>query len=139
VTNLFAIQRLRQFGRADEGQALVLTALAPVALMLMAALGGDVGVLRYEKQQMQKAADAGAIAGASARIYGEPVPVAARNGDGPLNRTVLLSYQSTSERHGANVRNPVAARNGLFGFLGECRRAVSLGEVIMCHRVVPEG
>ena len=35
----------------------------------MAGLGVDVGYLRYQKQQMQKAADAGAIAGASAMIY----------------------------------------------------------------------
>lgn len=106
VTSLFAIQRLRQFGRADKGQALVPAALAPVALMLMAGLGAAVGVLRYEKQH----------------------PVAAQNlDDVPLNGTVLLSYQSTSEKHEANLRNPVAARNGLFGFLGESRRAVSLG------------
>ena len=48
---------------------MVLTALALVVLMLMAGLGVDVGYLRYQKQQMQKAADAGAIAGASALIY----------------------------------------------------------------------
>lgn len=93
-------------------------ALAPVALMLMTALGADVGVLRYEKQR----------------------PVAAQNlDDVRLNGTVLLSYQSASEKHGANVRNPVAARKGLFGFLDECRRAVSLVEVIMCPGVLPEG
>lgn len=71
MTNLFPQQKqsLKGFGRSDEGQALVLTALALVVLMLMAGLGVDVGYLRYEKQQMQKAADAGAIAGASALIY----------------------------------------------------------------------
>ena len=63
-------QNLKRFGRSDEGQALVLTALALVVLMLMAGLGVDVGYLRYQKQQMQKAADAGAIAGASALLYG---------------------------------------------------------------------
>lgn len=96
MTNLFPMGRLRRFGRADERQAL---ALAP--LMLMAGLGVDAGVLRYEKQQMQKAADAGAIAGASALIYGGQVTFAAQNlGDGSLKGTVLLSYQSTSEKHG---------------------------------------
>jgi len=81
VKNLFAIRRLRQFGRADEGQALVLGALALVVLMLMAGLGVEVGFLRYQKQQMQKAADAAAIAGASELIYGTPALaiVAARN------------------------------------------------------------
>lgn len=81
MKNLLAIRRLRQFGRADEGQALVLTAVALVVLMLMAGLGIDVGFLRYQKQQMQKAADAGAIAGASELIYGTPAlaKVAAQN------------------------------------------------------------
>ena len=71
VTNLFPTQKqnLKRFGRADEGQALVLTALALVVLMLIAGLGVDVGYLRYQKQQMQKAADAGALAGASAYAY----------------------------------------------------------------------
>src|ERR1019366_4608894 len=55
--------------RADEGQALVLTALALVVLLMMAGLGVDVGYLRYQKQQMQKAADAGALAGATALSY----------------------------------------------------------------------
>ncbi|MGA3055551.1 MAG: pilus assembly protein TadG-related protein [Candidatus Korobacteraceae bacterium] len=62
-------QNLKRFGRTDEGQALVLTALALVVLMLMAGMGVDIGYLRYQKQQMQKAADAGAIAGAAALIY----------------------------------------------------------------------
>ena len=48
----------------------MLTSLALVVLALMAGLGVDVGYLRYQKQQMQKAADAGAIAGAAALIYG---------------------------------------------------------------------
>jgi Flp pilus assembly protein TadG len=71
VTNLFATQKqsLKRFLGADEGQALVLTALALVVLMLMAGLGVDVGYLRYQKQQMQKAADAGALAGATALAY----------------------------------------------------------------------
>ena len=47
----------------------MLTALGLLVLLLMAGLGVDVGYLRYQKQQMQKAADAGAIAGASAMIY----------------------------------------------------------------------
>src|ERR1017187_4057218 len=71
VTKLVPTQKqnLKRFGRSDEGQALVLTALALTVLMLMAGLGVDVGYLRYQKQQMQRAADAGALAGATALTY----------------------------------------------------------------------
>ena len=78
MTNVFAIRRLKQFGGAEEGQALALGAFVLVVLMLMAGLGVDVGYLRYEKLQMQKAADAAAIAGASALIYGGQVQLAAQ-------------------------------------------------------------
>jgi len=62
---------------------------------------------------MRKAAHAGA----SALIYGGQVPVAAQNlGDASLNGTALLSYQSTSEKHGANVRNPAATHKGTIWF-----------------------
>jgi len=70
---------LKQFGRADEGQALVLTALGLLVLLLMAGLGVDVGYLRYQKQQMQKAADAAALAGASAKLYGGNYVAAGKN------------------------------------------------------------
>ncbi|HKD83305.1 MAG TPA: pilus assembly protein TadG-related protein [Terriglobales bacterium] len=69
AVRLSLTRQLNQFGRGEEGQALVLTALGLLVLLLMAGLGVDVGYLRYQKQQMQKAADAGAIAGASAMIY----------------------------------------------------------------------
>jgi hypothetical protein len=49
---------------------MVLTALALSVLLLMTGLGVDVGYLRYQKQQMQKAADAGALGGAAALGYG---------------------------------------------------------------------
>jgi hypothetical protein len=75
----FPTEQLRRFPKADEGQALVLASLALAALMLMAGLGIDVAYLRYQKQQMQKAADAGAIAGASALIYSGNVTAAGRN------------------------------------------------------------
>ena len=48
----------------------MLTALGLMVLMLMAGLGVDVAYMRYQKQQMQKAADAGAIGAASALVYG---------------------------------------------------------------------
>ena len=69
MENFALTSKSRHLRKADEGQALVLAALALLVLMLMAGLGVDVGYLRYQKQQMQKAADAGAIAGASALAY----------------------------------------------------------------------
>ena len=56
-----------------------MVALGLVVVLLMAGLGLDVGYLRYEKQQMQKAADAGAIAAASAKIYGGNYTTAGKN------------------------------------------------------------
>ena len=47
----------------------MLTALGLVLLMLVAGLGVDVGFLRYKKQQMQKAADAAALAAAATLAY----------------------------------------------------------------------
>ena len=79
MKSIFPTRRLKQFGRADEGQALVLTALGLLVLLLMAGLGVDVGYLRYQKQQMQKAADAAALAGASAKLYGGNYVAAGRN------------------------------------------------------------
>ena len=79
MKNRVPTSKLRHLRKSDEGQALVLTALGLVVLMLMAGLGVDVGYLRYEKQQMQKAADAGAIAGASAYLYESTWKVAAKN------------------------------------------------------------
>lgn len=79
MKNIFPTRPLKQFGRADEGQALVLTALGLMVLLLMAGLGLDVGYLRYEKQQMQKAADAAALAGASTKLYGGNYVAAGKN------------------------------------------------------------
>src|SRR5579863_4146512 len=63
------LERLRRFGKDEDGQALVLVCTGLVMLMLIAGLGVDVGYLRYQHEQMQKAADAGALAGASEYIY----------------------------------------------------------------------
>lgn len=84
MNDYFLTPHLRRFGKTDNGQALVLTGLVLVVLVLMAGLGVDVGFLRYQKQQMQKAADAAAIAGASAKVYGGAV-VAAGKADAAAN------------------------------------------------------
>ncbi|HLI62499.1 MAG TPA: pilus assembly protein TadG-related protein [Terriglobales bacterium] len=60
---------MRRFAKTDEGQAIVLTTIGLAVLMLMVGLGVDVSFLRYQKQQMQKAADAGAVAAASVLAY----------------------------------------------------------------------
>ena len=102
MKNHFPTQRLKQFGRADEGQALVLTTLALLVLLLMAGLGLDVGYLRYQKQQMQKAADAAALAGASAKLYGGNYVAAGKNdakangfNDGTNGITVAINNPPT--------------------------------------------
>ncbi len=48
----------------ENGQAAVLTAVCMVFVLGMVALAVDVGHLRYEKRQLQTAADAAALAGA---------------------------------------------------------------------------
>lgn len=71
------MRRLRLFRKADEGQVLVLTALALLALMLIAGLGIDVGFLRNQKHQMQKPSDAVARTVAPELVYGTLVLAAA--------------------------------------------------------------
>jgi Putative Flp pilus-assembly TadE/G-like len=95
--------KLGHLTKSDEGQALVVVALGLVVLMLTAGLGVDVGYLRYEKQQMQKAADAGALAAADALIYNGQVTAAAQsdtaaNGfrDGTDGTTVTVNHPPKS-------------------------------------------
>jgi uncharacterized membrane protein len=90
---------LRQFREAEEGRVRALTLLL-LGVAMLVGLGVDVGFLRYQNQQMQNAADLGAIAGASALILGGLVCVADQNaGDVPLKGAVLLSYQPASGKH----------------------------------------
>src|SRR5579862_745810 len=70
---------LRGLHSSDNGQTLVLVAVSVMMLMMMAALGVDVGWLHYQKEQMQKAADASALAGAEAMTYGSNWSQAAQN------------------------------------------------------------
>ena len=74
--------------KADEGQTVVLVALGMFFVLLIAGLGTDVGYLRYQKHQMQKAADAGAIgAGIAMALYGngQPQVTAAGRADAAAN------------------------------------------------------
>ena len=84
-----------------------------VVLVLMGAAGIDVGYLHYQKQQMQKAADAAALAGAATLIYsgqGQPVTTAAQtdasaNGftNGVNNVTVTVNNPPLSGIHVGNA------------------------------------
>lgn len=54
----------------ESGQVLIIATISLVVLLGFAGLATDVGYLRYMKQRMQSAADAGAIGGASELAYG---------------------------------------------------------------------
>jgi len=58
----------------NRGQVLILVALALVALMGFAALAVDVGFLFTVRNQLQRCADSGALAGASAFVGGGSTP-----------------------------------------------------------------
>jgi hypothetical protein len=58
------VLQLKELTKKDEGQALLLTSVALMVLLAMAGVGVDVGYLKYQRHQMQKAADAGALAAA---------------------------------------------------------------------------
>jgi len=65
------------FERQETGAVLVQTALMLVVLLLFVGLAVDVSNLYYERQRMQNAADAGALAGAHAICFGgDPVAAA---------------------------------------------------------------
>lgn len=114
MTKLFAIRRFRQFGKADEGQAPVLIALALVVLMPIAGLGLDVAFLRYQKQQMQKAADAGANAGASELVYGAPALAVVA----PRNDTAADGFADDNSGTTVTANNP--PQSGPFIHNTEC-------------------
>ncbi len=96
----FCRLRLRQFRKADEGQTLVLFALGMMMLLLFAAYGIDVGWLHYQKYQMQKAADAAALAGAEALSYGSNYSQAAQYDAG------INGFQNGQNGVTVTVNNP---------------------------------
>jgi len=55
--------------KSDAGQALVIGALAMIVILGFLGLGIDLGYLRYMKRQLQKVADAAALAGAMELSY----------------------------------------------------------------------
>ena len=57
--------------RSEKGQVLVLVALAIIVLLGFAALAIDVGFMYSTRHELQRSADAGALAGASAFTTGD--------------------------------------------------------------------
>jgi hypothetical protein len=94
---------------ADEGQALVLVAFGLMMLMLFAALGVDIGYLHYQKEQLQKAADAGAIAAATALSYGGDFNAAA------LNDIIANGFTNGQNGVAVAVNNPPLAPDPFAG------------------------
>ena len=95
--------------RQPSGQILVLTALAMVAVIGSAALAVDVGFLYSARRQMQTAADAAAVAGATALRDGQSVTGAAKTGssldgftDGQNNVTVTVNNPPASGTYAGN-------------------------------------
>jgi Flp pilus assembly protein TadG len=94
--------------RCEAGQAIVVVAFALVALLAILGLAVDMGYLRYVKRQLQTAADAAAIAGASELSYGD-VTTAAKNDssangftDGTKNATVTVNNPPLAGQHIGN-------------------------------------
>jgi hypothetical protein len=91
--------------KSDKGQTIVVVAFALVGLLAFMALAADVGYLRYQKRQLQTAADAAAIAGADELSYGDVTSAAdadsAANGftNGSNGVTVTVNNPPLSGPH----------------------------------------
>ncbi len=72
-------------GRCESGQVMVALALAILVILVGAGLAVDIGYSQRQRQRMQTAADAAAIAGASAIVTGASTPSAAGINDAALN------------------------------------------------------
>jgi hypothetical protein len=95
----------------EGGQTFVIVVLLLVVLIGFVGFGTDLGYLRFKKQQMRKAADAGAIAGASEIPYANWEAAAKedskKNGfeDGKDNVTVTVNRPPLSGPHVAGTPN----------------------------------
>jgi Putative Flp pilus-assembly TadE/G-like len=78
----------------DRGAILIQTAIAIVVLTSMCAFVLDMGVVWLARGQAQNAADAGALAGATARVFDEPAAVPAPGG--PTETSAV--YTATQNR-----------------------------------------
>ncbi len=110
--------------KRDQGQALVLTIVAMVSLMGFVALATDIGVLFRDKVNLQKVADAAAIAGAAQLINGGNYTAAAKdsatlNGvtDG-TNGTVTVTLGTTYHPNALKVYVAQAERTFFMSLFG---------------------
>ena len=87
--------RVRDAGRRQPGQILVLFAMSMVVIMAAAGLAFDIGRFYSEKRFLQNAADAGALAVANALIRGESTTDAEAEGRDVLARNLLGSPTGT--------------------------------------------
>jgi len=69
----------------EAGQVLLITVLAVIVLLGSLALAADVGYWRYMRRNMQTAADAAAIAGATETIHNSSLVVSAARADASKN------------------------------------------------------
>lgn len=98
----------RPFVRRESGQTLILCALLMTALLGFLGLGIDIGVLHYERQILQTAADAAALAGATEIPYGDVTAgaqnAAAQNNvvNGTGGDTVTVNNPPQSGPHSGN-------------------------------------
>jgi hypothetical protein len=99
--------------RAESGQVLSLTVISMVVLIGFVALSVDVGLLWSERRHMQTAADAAAIAGATALRLGNDVTTAADD------VSALNGFTDGSAGVSVTVNDPPASGNyaGTSGFV----------------------
>jgi hypothetical protein len=80
-------KRLLDLDANQSGAVTVIAALAMVVLIGSAALAVDIGRIKVAKSELQKAADAGALAGAIALGQGSPCPNWSNNVEGTARDT----------------------------------------------------
>ena len=103
-----SFRQLNRFRKADEGQALVFVAMGLMTLLMVAGLGVDVGYLHYQKEQMQKAADSAALAGAAALAYASDYHAAG------INDATANGFANGSNGITVAVHNPPTTANDPF-------------------------
>jgi Flp pilus assembly protein TadG len=90
----FIPTRLSKTLRNEDGQALIITLISLTVLLGFFGLAVDLGYMFYTKRQLQVAADAAALAGASSLVAGTPALAtikALANNDAALNGVVNLT------------------------------------------------
>ena len=130
-----AFRRLRASRERSKGQTLVLFALSSVLIIALVALVIDVAWFWTNEQQMQKAADAGALAGAVYlpgnvnQAYTSALAEAKKNGyvDGTNGVTVTPQQDATNRRRlKVTITGPVQAYFAqVFCFFTSCTNSIS--------------